>query len=159
MARTVAAIGGDREAALRLVDEAVAAAEEPVFGPISALAGFGRDAASHADRVRVAMESTGYWPRLTAAITLWEITGRVEPSMRVLEEFILPIADGGDGFGFFQDALRAVIRMGEISPAIREALLAVRQSERRLSAEGGYPMVLRDEELRGLIGEALALAG
>ncbi|MEU9179868.1 hypothetical protein AB0C90_23980 [Streptomyces sp. NPDC048550] len=78
--------------------------------------------------------------------------------MRVLEEFVLPIADGGDGFGFFGDARRALIRMGEISPAIREALLAVRQSERRLSTDGGYPMILQDAELRGLIEEAIACA-
>ncbi|MFF1342244.1 hypothetical protein ACFVYT_30900 [Streptomyces sp. NPDC058290] len=78
--------------------------------------------------------------------------------MRVLEEFVLPIADGGDGFGFFGDVLRALIRMGEISPAIREALLAVRQSERRLSTDGGYPMILQDAELRGLIEGAIACA-
>ncbi|WP_406179802.1 hypothetical protein [Streptomyces sp. NBC_01006] len=147
VARTAAHISADRGAAARLVGEAVMAEEEPAFG---------RDAASDADRVRLAMENSAHWPRLTAAITLWELTGQVEPSMRVLEEFVLPIADGGDHFGFFGDALRALIRMGEISPAIREALLAVRQSQSRLSTHGGYPMILHDKELRGLVEEALA---
>ncbi|MFE5485366.1 hypothetical protein [Streptomyces sp. NPDC056527] len=159
VALTAARIGEDREAALRLVGEAVMASEGTGYSPISALAAFGRDAAPYADRVRSAMENAPYWHRLTAAITLWEITGRIEPSMRVLEEFILPIADGADSFWSFREALRTLIRMGEISPAIRAALLTVRQSERRLSAEGGYPMILRDQELRGLVEEALACAG
>ncbi|MER6775964.1 MULTISPECIES: HEAT repeat domain-containing protein [unclassified Streptomyces] len=158
VARTAARLGADRAEAPRLVGEAVMRAEEPELGPIGGLCAFGRDAAPSAQRVRFAMENSTHWPRLTAAITLWEITGRAEPTMRVLEEFVLPIADGGDGFRLFGDALRALIRMGEISPAIREALLAVRQSDRRLSAEGGYPMVLRDQELRGLIEEAMACA-
>ncbi|MFJ3877054.1 hypothetical protein ACIPW5_06300 [Streptomyces sp. NPDC090077] len=159
VARTAACLGADRRTALRIVGEEFMAAEEPQFGPFGALAEFGRDAAPYADRVRLVMESTSHWPRLSAAITLWEITGRTGPSMRVLEEFVLPVADGDDGYGFFRDALRTLIRMGELSPAVREALLAVRRSQRRLSAEGGYPMVLRDEELRGLIEEALACDG
>ncbi|MDH6130287.1 HEAT repeat domain-containing protein [Kitasatospora sp. GP82] len=159
VAWTAAYIGEDREAALRLVGDAVMTAEEPGYGPIGALTDFGLDAAPYADRVRLAMENSTHWPRLTAAITLWSITGQAEPSMQVLEEFVLPIADGGDGFGFFHEALQALIRMGEISPAIRAALLTVRQSDRRLSTDGGYPMILRDEELRGLVEQALACAG
>jgi len=152
-------IGGDRAAALRFFGDAVLAAEEPGYGPIGALADFGPDAAPYADRVRLAMESSMHWSRLAAAITLWSITGQAEPSMQVLEEFVLPVADGGDGFALFQTTLQALIRMGEISPAIRTALLTVRQSDRRLSADGGYPMILRDEELRGLVDQALAGAG
>ncbi|GAA2280253.1 hypothetical protein GCM10010430_77800 [Kitasatospora cystarginea] len=152
-------IGGDRAAALQFFGDAVLAAAEPWHGPIGALAEFGLDAAPYADRVRIAMENSTHWPRLTAAITLWAITGQAEPSMQVLEEFVLPIADGGDGFGFLREALQALIGMGEVSPAIRAALLAVRQSERRLSAEGGYPMILRDKELRDLVEHALACAG
>jgi len=148
-------IGGDRAAALRFFTDAVLAAEEPGYGPIGGLADFGLDA----DRVRFAMEKSTHWPRLTAAITLWLITGQAEPSMQVLEEFVRPIADGGDSFGFFRDALQALIRMGEMSPAIRAALLTVRQSDRRLSTDGGYPMILRDEELRALVEQALAGAG
>ncbi|MDH6109482.1 hypothetical protein P3T36_000253 [Kitasatospora sp. MAP12-15] len=159
VAAAVVRIGGDRAAALRFLGDAVLAAEEPDYGPIAALADFGLDAAPYADRVRRAMENSTHWQRLTAAITLWSITGQAEASMRVLEEFVLPIADGGDGFRFFRDTLQALIRMGEISPAIRAALLRVRQSERRLSADGGYPRILRDEELRGLVEQALACAG
>lgn len=39
------------------------------------------------------------------------------------------------------------------------ALLTVRNSDRRLCADGGYPMILRDEELRVLVEQALAAAG
>ncbi|KAB1990216.1 hypothetical protein [Streptomyces triticiradicis] len=153
---TAACIGEDRAAALRLVGDAVMTMQGPGHGPIDVLARFGLDAAPYADRVRSLMENGAHWTRLTAAITLWSITGRAEPSLRVLEEFIMPIADGGDDFGFFRDALRALVRLGGISPAIRAALLTVRRSDRRLSAEGGYPMILQDQELRALIEQALA---
>ncbi|SOB88456.1 HEAT repeat domain-containing protein [Streptomyces sp. 1331.2] len=153
---TAVRLGADRATALRFFGDAVLAAEAPGYGPIGALADFGLDAAPYADRVRSAMESSTHWPRLTAAITLWAITGRAEPSMRVLEEFILPIADDGDRFDFFREALHAVVRMGEFGPAIRAALLTIRQSDRRLSADGGYPMVLHDQELRALVDQALA---
>lgn len=146
----------DRAARLRRVGDAVLAASEPWYGPIEALGEFGADAAPYAARVRFAMENSTHWTRLTAAATLWSITGRAEPSLRVLEEFVLPIADGGDGFRFFREALRALIRMGETSPAIRAALLTVRQSDRRLCADAGYPMIVRDKELRALVDQALA---
>ncbi|WBP92092.1 hypothetical protein [Kitasatospora cathayae] len=149
-------IGGDRAAVLRLVGDAVMTAEEPLYGPIGALADFGSEAAPYADRVRYVMENSTHWPRLNAAATLWSITGQVEPTMRVLEEFVLPVADGGDGFGNFREALQALIRMGEISPAIRAALLTVQRSDRRLGAEGGYLMVDHDRELRALAEQALA---
>ena len=152
-------IGGDRAAALRFFGNEVLAAGTPGYGPISDLAAFGLDAAPYADRVRLAMESSTHWPRLNAAITLRSITGQAEPAGHVLEEFVLPIADGGEGFAFFRVALQALIRMGEISPAIRTALLTVRQSDRRLSTDGGYPMILQDEELRALVDQALACAG
>lgn len=155
VAAAAVCIWGDRAAALKFFGDAVLA-EEPGHGPIGALAEFGLAAAPYADRVRFAMENSTHWPRLTAAITLWSITGQAGPSMRVLEEFVLPIADGGTDFHFFRDALQALIRMGGISPAIRAALVAIRQSDRRLSTEGGYPMILRDEELRALIDQALA---
>ncbi|WP_328624005.1 HEAT repeat domain-containing protein [Streptomyces sp. NBC_00353] len=153
-------IGGDRAAALRFFGDAVLAADEPGYGSIGApTTDFGLDAAPYADRVRFAMGNGTHWPRLTAAIKLWSITGRAEPSMQILEEFVLPIAEDGDGFGFFREALQALIRMGEISPAIRAALLTIRQSDRRLSTDGGYPMILHDEELRGLVEQTLACAG
>ncbi|MFJ1709874.1 HEAT repeat domain-containing protein [Kitasatospora sp. NPDC088346] len=155
---TAAYISKDREASLRLIGDPVMTAEVPELGPIGALTDFGLDAAPYADRVRLAMENSTHWPRLTAAITLWSITGQAEPSMQVLEEFVLPIADGGDGFGFFREAIQALIRMGEISPRIRAALLTVRQSDRRLSSDGGYPMILHDKELRALVEQALACA-
>ncbi len=159
LAAAAVRLGADRATALRFFGDAVLAAEGPWYGPIGALADFGLDAAPYADRVRLAMENSSYWPRLTAAITLWSITGRAEPSMEVLEEFVLPIAGDGDRFDFFREALHTLIRMGELSPAIRAALLTIRQSDRRLSVEGGYPMVLQDQELRALVDQALAAAG
>ncbi|MEV7024118.1 hypothetical protein [Kitasatospora sp. NPDC093558] len=153
---TATYLGEDRGTALRLVGDAVTAAEEPGGGPIDALADFGLDAAPHAEHVRIAMENSRYWPRLTHAITLWSITGEAEPSRQVLEEFVLPVADGGEGFHLFGQALRALVRMGAIGPVTRAALLTIRRSDGRLCGDGGYPMILRDQELRALIDLALA---
>ncbi|MFI9103162.1 hypothetical protein ACIGXA_21835 [Streptomyces fildesensis] len=152
-------IGGDRAAALRFFGDALLAAEEPPYGAIRALADFGLDAAPYAKQVRYAMDNCADWLRFHAAVTLWSITGHAEPSLRVLEEFVLPVADGGDGFGIFHDALHALIRRGRISPAIQAALLTIRRSERRLSAQGGYQKILDDEVLRALVDRALACAG
>ncbi|MFC8827665.1 HEAT repeat domain-containing protein [Streptomyces sp. NPDC057137] len=154
-------ITGDRAAALRFLGDAVLAGEAPVYGPVGALADFGPDAAPYADRVRSVMERSSHGTRLTAAITLWSITGRTEPTMGVLEEYVLPVAGGGDGLGvldtpgLLQDALHALIRMGEVSPAIRAALLTARGSDRRLSTRWNYEGILQDERLRALIDEAL----
>ncbi|GJF34112.1 hypothetical protein KNE206_68120 [Kitasatospora sp. NE20-6] len=156
VARTSAHISADREAALRFFGDAVMAEEDSWCGSVGALAGFGLDAAPYADQVRLAMENSTHWPRLDAAVTLWSITGLAEPSRQVLEEFVLLIADGGDGFGFFRDALEALIRIGGISPAARVALLTAQQSDRRLSGDEGYSTILQDEELRALIERALA---
>ncbi len=156
VAWTAICLGGDREAALRFVGDAVLAAEEPLYGPFAALAEFGRDAEPYADRVRFIQESGSPWARIAAATTLWSITGRVEPALRVLEEFVLPVAAGGDAFSPFGDALRGLLGIGVLSPAIRAALLTVRESERRLSKESGYEAILRDEEMRALIERVLA---
>ncbi|WP_030276820.1 hypothetical protein [Streptomyces sp. NRRL B-24484] len=156
VARTLACIAGDRAAAFRLVGDAVRAAEDPESGPFGALADFGRDAAPFAERVRSIMENGTHGTRLTAAVTLWSITGRVGPTVRVLEEFVLPIAEGGDHFGSFRDALRALLRIGGISPAIRGALLAVQPSDHRLSQLEGYERIFQDEQIRALIEQALA---
>ncbi|MBC3839192.1 hypothetical protein GXW82_00235 [Streptacidiphilus sp. 4-A2] len=157
---TAAWISGNREAALRLVGEAVLAAQEPGYGPFGALAGFGLAAAPYAERVRSIMEtSTQPWTQLSAAVTLVSITGEAGPAMAVLEQCVLAIAAGGDLFGVFHDALRALIRLGGTSPAIRTALLAVRESQRRLSQLDGYQGILQDEELRALVEQALACPG
>ncbi|MFJ2932734.1 hypothetical protein ACIO8G_08190 [Streptomyces sp. NPDC087219] len=158
VAWTAARIGDDRQGALSVLGEAVMTEGGQGLGLLSALGEFGRDAAPYADKVRAVMENSVHWSRLDAALTLWEITGQVEPTLRVLEESVLPIADGGEHFWLFGHALRALIRMGEISPAIRTALLTVRQSDRRLSVEWGYSRILQDKELRGLVEEALGCA-
>ncbi|MFE7561971.1 hypothetical protein [Kitasatospora sp. NPDC057500] len=156
VADTAECIGGDRAARLRRVGDAVMTASPPWYGPVDVLGEFGADAAPYAARVRFVMENSTRGTRLGAAVALWSITGRTGPSMRVLEEFVLPIADGGDDFRLFREALRALIRMGETTPAIRAALVTVRQSDRRLCTDGGYPMIVRDRELRALVDQALA---
>ncbi|MER6126312.1 hypothetical protein ABT173_27560 [Streptomyces sp. NPDC001795] len=150
-------LGGDRDAALRLIGEAVLAEEEPFYGPVGLLGDFGPAAAPYADRVRHVMEHGGIWLRLRAAVTLWSITGEPEPSVSVLEEFLLPIADGGDSYGYFLDALRALARIGTVSPAARAALCTVRGSDRRLSTYRDYRAFLQDEEIRSAIDDVLAL--
>ncbi|MER8186855.1 HEAT repeat domain-containing protein [Kitasatospora sp. NPDC094015] len=157
VAWTAALLRGDRAAALQLVGDAVLAAQEPDLGPFGALAELGRDAEPFAGRVRRIMDSGARWTRLTAASTLWSITGRAHPSVEVLAESVLPVAAGDhDGFRYFGDALRVLIRIGAISPAIRTALLTTREWDRRLSQSEGYERILQDEEIRRLIEQALS---
>ncbi|MFF7453186.1 hypothetical protein [Kitasatospora sp. NPDC008115] len=109
-----------------------------------------------AEQVRSVLENAVHLPRIDAAVALCSITGEAGPSLSVLAEFVLPVAEGGRGFLHFRAALRGLLRIGAIGPAIRAALLTVRRSDRRLADEGGYPMVLRDQELRALVERALA---
>lgn len=150
-------IGGDAPSALRLIGNAVLHEEGPFYGPVYLLAGFGPSAAPYADRVRHIMENAEGRHRMQAAVTLWSITGEPEPSTSVLEEFVLPIADGDDSYGTFGDALRSLTRIGVITPAVRTALRTVKGFDRRLSPCRDYRAFLQDEELRAAIEEVLAL--
>ncbi|MEU9133408.1 hypothetical protein AB0D08_35865 [Kitasatospora sp. NPDC048540] len=95
-----------------------------------------------------------------AATTPGPSGDQVEPDPRAVAESVLAVAAGGDDFDRFLDALRGVLRAdgtsAEVSPAVRAALAAVQQSERRLSNLGGYRQILQDEEVRALVGQALA---
>lgn len=92
--------------------------------------------------------------RLRAAVTLWSITGEPEPSV---EEYVLAFADGDDACGSFRDALRALTRIGTVSPVVRATLRTVRESDRRLSTYRVYRTFLQDEEIRSAIDDVLAL--
>lgn len=148
-------LGGDRDAALRLVGEAVLTEEGPHYGPVDLLGDFGPAAAGRAGRVRYVMDRGDVWLRLRAAAALWSVTGEPEPSRSVLEEYILPDADGG-AYGFFLDALRVLAGIGTVSPEALDTLRKVRASDRRLSAYGDYRAFLRDEEIRSAIDDVLA---
>ncbi|MFF3460198.1 HEAT repeat domain-containing protein [Streptomyces sp. NPDC002730] len=150
-------IGGDATSALRLIGNAVLNEEGPFYGPVHLLADFGPSAAPYANRVRHIMKNTEGWHRIQAAVTLWSITGEPEPSTSVLEEFILPVADGDDRYGNFGEALRALTRIGMITPAVRTALRTVKGFDRRLSSDWDYRAFLQDEELRAAIEDVLAL--
>jgi hypothetical protein len=150
-------MGGDRTAALRLIGDAVLTEEGPSYGPVHLLADFGTSAAPYADRVRHIMENTGGFRRIEAALALWSGTGEPEPSISVLEEFVLPIADGGEDYELFGEALRALVRIGTLTPAARAALRTVRGFDGRLARERSYKAFLQDEELRAAIEYLFAL--
>ncbi|WP_143659798.1 hypothetical protein [Streptomyces pharetrae] len=150
-------LGGDRDAALRLIGEAMLAEAPHGYGPVELLGDFGPAAAPYADRVRHVMEHGERYLRSRAAVALWSITGDPGPSAAVLEEYVLPVADGDDSYGFFLDALRALARIGEVTPGAREALLRVRASGRRLASYRDYRAILQDEEIRSAIDDVLAL--
>ncbi|MEU6482716.1 hypothetical protein [Streptomyces sp. NPDC046887] len=150
-------LGGDRETALRLIGAAMSDAEEPYHGPFHLLGDFGPAAAPYAERVRRAMEHGGDWARPKAAVALWSITGEAEPSASVLEGCLADVAEGGDFYGLFREALRALARMGTVSPEARELLRTVRDSDRRLSTYRDYRAFLDDELIRSAIEEVLAL--
>ncbi|MFC0602713.1 hypothetical protein [Streptomyces palmae] len=149
-------LGGDRDAALRLIGEAALTEEEPYYS-VGLLGDFGPAASRYADRVRHLMEHGDSSLRLRAAVALWSITGESEPSGSVLEEYLLPVADGGDAYGSFLDALRALARIGTVSEAARATLRTVRGSDRRLSTYRDYRAFTQDEEIRSAIDDVLAL--
>lgn len=150
-------LGGDRDAALRLIGEAVLTEEEPFYRALVRFGDFGPAAAPYADRVRHVMEHGGTWTRLQAAVALWSITSEPEPSVSVLEEYLLPLAHGDDNYGDFLDALRALARIGTISQAARAVLRTVQGSDRRLATYRDYRAILQDEEIRSAIDDVLAL--
>ncbi|MFF3767359.1 hypothetical protein ACFYYR_25195 [Streptomyces sp. NPDC001922] len=150
-------LGGDRDAALRAIGAAVLTEDGPLYGPVHLLGDFGPAAAYCADRVRHVMDHGGAWVRLRAAVTLWSVTGQPEPSVSVLEAYFPPIAEGGDTFGHFLDALLALARIGTVSPSARTVLRRVRASDRWLSTYRDYRAVLQDETIRSAIDEVLAL--
>lgn len=150
-------LGGDHDTALRLIGEAVQAGEEPFHGPVHLLGDFGPAAAPYADRVRRLMEHGDTWLRPRAAVALWSITGEPEPSATVLEEDLPPVAHGGDSYGSFLHALRALARIGTVSRTARAVLRTVRSFDRPLSTYRDYRAILQDETIRAAIDEVLAL--
>ncbi|WP_406253467.1 hypothetical protein OH786_33925 [Streptomyces atratus] len=150
-------LGGDRDAALRRIGEAVLTEEGPLYGPVGLLGEFGPAAAPYADRVRHLMEHGDTWSRPRAAVALWSITGEPEPSVSVLEEYLPPIAHGGDTYGSFLYALQALARIGTISPAARAVLRTVQGFDRPLSTYRDYRAILQDETIRSAIDDVLAL--
>ncbi|MFJ4338489.1 hypothetical protein [Streptomyces sp. NPDC088915] len=150
-------LGGDRDAALRLIGEAVLDEEEPHTAPVHLLGDFGPAAAPYADRVRQLVRHGDDWLRPRAAVALWSITGEPEPGASVLEEELPPVAHGGDTYGGFLHALRALARIGTVSPAARAVLRTVRGFDRPLSTYRDYRAILQDETIRSAIDDVLAL--
>lgn len=150
-------LGGDRDTALRLIGEAALIEDEAHYRPVDLLGDFGPAAAPYADRVRQLMEQGDTWLRPQAAVALWSITGEPDPSVPVLEECLPPIARGGDTYGSFLFAVRALTRIGTISPASRAVLDTVRGFDQPLSTYGDYRAILQDETIRAAIDDVLAL--
>ncbi|MFJ7049827.1 hypothetical protein ACIQVC_41420 [Streptomyces sp. NPDC101112] len=150
-------LDGDSASALRLVGEAVLTEEEPFYGPVHLIGHFGPAAAPYADRVRQLMERGDGWLRLRSAIALASITGEAEPSVSVLGEYLRPLADGDDSYGYFVDALRALVAIGTVTDETRAVLRRVRDTDRRLAPHGDYRTILFDEEMRSLIDAVLDL--
>ncbi|MFK8907195.1 hypothetical protein [Streptomyces sp. YS-3] len=150
-------LGGDRDAALQLIGEAVLTEQEPFYGPVALLGDFGPAATRYADRVLHVMEHSDSWVRLHAAVALWSITGEPEPTGSVMEEYLLPVAGGGETYGSFLVALRALARIGTVSPAARATLRTVQGSDRRLATYRDYRALLQHEEICSAIDDVLAL--
>lgn len=76
----------------------------------------------------------------------------------VLEEFVMPVADGDDEiYGAFVDVLRGAGPHGQGHPDGTTALRTVRGFDRGLSPYRDYRAFLGDEELRAAIENVLAL--
>ncbi|MGW1463442.1 hypothetical protein ACWCPT_03665 [Streptomyces sp. NPDC002308] len=150
-------VGGHTSAAVRLLGEAVTGPDSSYGRSAFLLGGFGPAAAAYAPRLREILDGSEGVARLDMAVTLWSITGEPEPSASVLEEFVLPMADGGDSWGSFLVALRALARIGRITPGARAALHTVRSFDRRLSPGRDYTDILQDQKIRAAVDVVLAL--
>ncbi|MET9823360.1 MULTISPECIES: hypothetical protein [Streptomyces] len=149
--------GGDDDAVLRLLGEAVEQEPGPAYGPVSLLADFGSAAAAHGERVRHIMDTAEGLTAVEAAVALAAITGDPRPGLAVLEQAVTDAAGDDDGYGFLLWTLRAFLRIGATTPGARHVLHQVRARDRRLSAHSDYRAVLDDEEARSLIEAVLAL--
>ncbi|MGW7367156.1 hypothetical protein ACWGI8_27915 [Streptomyces sp. NPDC054841] len=149
-------LGGDRDAALRLIGGAVLAEEHASYA-VHLPGDFGPAAAPYADRVRQLMEHGDAWLRPWAAVAFWPITGEPGPCVPVLEEYLLPVAEGGDTYGSLLYALRALARIVTVSLVARAALRTVRGFDQRLSTYRDYRAILQDETIRSAIDAVLAL--
>ncbi|MEV6550951.1 hypothetical protein AB0M57_19900 [Streptomyces sp. NPDC051597] len=74
-----------------------------------------------------------------------------------MEKCLLHVADGGETYGSFLVALRALARIGTVSPAARAALRRVQASDRWLATYQDYRALLRHEEIWSAIDDVLAL--
>ena len=94
--------------------------------------------------------------RLRAAHLL-AVLGR--QSARYADRLATLIDDAGEDscYELFGEALRALVRIGTLTPAARAALRTVRGFDGRLARERNYKAFLQDEELRAAIEYLLAL--
>ncbi|MGW1938775.1 HEAT repeat domain-containing protein [Streptomyces goshikiensis] len=80
------------------------------------------------------------------------------PDAEQAEAAVLAFAAGGDRYGEFRSALASLTGHGRRpAPAVRAALAALRDAERRLSPYRDYRAFLDDEEIRPAIDAVLAL--
>ncbi|MEV7890555.1 HEAT repeat domain-containing protein [Streptomyces sp. NPDC002817] len=150
--------GADPADALRALGETLPKPGEPPYFPFVQLADFGLRAAPYADELRRILAEAENVFGVNVATALWTVTEEPEPARPLLEEQVLAFASGGhELYGLFHSALRTLIRFRAIGPTVREALRALRDQDRRISAYGDYRAILQDEEFRELIDEALAL--
>ncbi|MFJ2237359.1 hypothetical protein [Streptomyces sp. NPDC087859] len=150
--------GADPADALRALGETLPKPGEPPYFPFGQLADFGRRAAPYADELRRILTEAEDVFGVEVAIALWTVTEEPEPARPLLEEQVLTFASGGhELYGLFYPALRTLIRFRAIGPTVRDALRALRDQDRRISAYGDYRAILQDEEFRELIDEALAV--
>lgn len=149
--------GADPAEALRALGETLPKPGEPPYFPFGQLAAFGPQAAPYADELRRILAEAEDLFTAEVAAALWTVTGEPEPAWALLEEQVLAFASGDHELdGLFHSALRTLIRFRAISPRVRDALRALRDEDRRISAYGDYRAILQDEEFRELIDEAPA---
>ncbi|MER6179706.1 hypothetical protein [Streptomyces sp. NPDC001652] len=150
--------GADPAETLRALGQTLPKPGEPPYFPFGQLADFGRRAAPYADELRRILAEAEDVFAVDVAVALWTVTEEPEPARTLLEEQVLAFTSGDhELYGLFHSALRTLIRFRAIGPAVRDALRALRDQDRRISAYGDYRAILQDEEFRELIDEALAV--
>ncbi|NNN28764.1 hypothetical protein HLK59_00045 [Streptomyces sp. S3(2020)] len=149
--------GADPAEVLRALAQTLPKPGEPPYFPFGQLADFGLRAAPYADELRRVLTEAEDLTRVEVAAALWTVTGEPRSARPILEEQVLAFVAGDEYLGLFRTALRTLIRFRAIGPTVRDALQALRDEDRRISAYGDYRAILQDEEFRELIDEALAV--
>ncbi|MDL4817528.1 hypothetical protein [Actinomadura opuntiae] len=145
-------VTGDPAPLLGAVD-----ALSPGHGGIHLLADLGEQAAAHATRLRLLMDSRSDWTRVDAARAHHSVTGEPGAASETLCREVYELARGRY-LPVRWAAVRYLAEMGPAPSQVRWALREILDSDRRHHVNSGWRAFAEDRELRTLAARLLGLS-